>query len=335
MKRRTFLRNASLAALGSQVLFHTGSFKTAIAATQRKKAQSWPQMQYTTLGRTGFEASRLVYGCGAALSRKPADELLNTAFDHGVNVFDVGTSAYYGWAQHHLSAFANQHRDDIFLITKDFTDAGPYETINSSRAKEIASTWIGKLDGCLRDLKQDHVDAYYIMGANNPELIKSEEIFNAFTTAKQAGKVSYLGASTHQRAQEVLEAATETGWYDLAMIAITPAGWYDWESKSILPDSPNLIELKPVLDRAKEAGIALVGMKAVRILAGMMFGGRGRTKLFDDHYDQDMLNSELTAFQRAYAYVLNHGMDVVNSDIQNFDILEQNFAAIAKANQYA
>ena len=45
------------------------------------------------------------------------------------------------------------------------------------------------------------------------------------------------------------------------MIAITPAGWYDWNNKSILADTPSMKELAPVLARARDAGIGLIGMK--------------------------------------------------------------------------
>jgi hypothetical protein len=35
----------------------------------------------------------------------------------------------------------------------------------------------------------------------------------------------------------------------------------------------------------------------------------------------------LNPFQRAYAYVLGHGLDVVNADMQNFKHLEENIIA--------
>ena len=65
------------------------------------------------------------------------------------------------------------------------------------------------------------------------------------------------------------------------MIAITPGGWYDWEDKSILPGSPSLKGLQPVLDKAKEAGIGLVGMKAGRFIAGRDWLGWGNPDAFD------------------------------------------------------
>ena len=62
-------------------------------------------MPHRTLGRTGFEGSRLVFGCGAALSRR-RDALLEAAFDAGINVFDVGFRGYYRDAERHLAPFA-------------------------------------------------------------------------------------------------------------------------------------------------------------------------------------------------------------------------------------
>ena len=126
----------------------------------------------------------------------------------------------------------------------------------------------------------------------------------------------------------------ETGWYDLAMLAITPAGWYDWDSKSILEGTPPMTELRATLDRAREAGIGLIGMKAARFMAGGMAGGKSDTTAFDRYYDQRLLNSSLSPFQRSYAYVLHHGLDVVNSDMQNFEHFEANLAAVQEAPKY-
>ncbi len=39
--------------------------------------------------------------------------------------------------------------------------------------------------------------------------------------------LKHLGLSTHQNARRVLAAASETGEYDLAQVAMTTAGWYD------------------------------------------------------------------------------------------------------------
>ena len=166
----------------------------------------------------------------------------------------VGFKHYYGNAEKNMVDFLRKKRDEIFLISKGFvaSDIDWDETITVEQAKKAAKGWTAYLDESLREMKIDHVDAYYYMGQNNVSIIKSEEIYKAFEDAKAQGKVSYLGISTHQNAANVLDAAADTGWFDLAMIAITPGGWYDWEDKSILPGSPSLKELQPVLEKLRK-----------------------------------------------------------------------------------
>ena len=151
-------------------------------------------------------------------------------------MFDVGTREYYSDAEKNLSGFLSRVRDDIFLISKGLAgiEVGPDDPITSEQARTAAGNWTRQLDNSLSDLGQGHVDAYYYMAAHNPNLVGAEEMRRAFETARDAGKVSHWGVSTHQNTAAVLAKAVETGWYDLAMIAITPAGWYDWEGKRIL-----------------------------------------------------------------------------------------------------
>ena len=337
--RRAFMRYAAMIGVGSQALWHTRSLHGAIAEAQdaAPEAPPWPAMAYRKLGRTGFNASRLVFGCGAALSRKPNDRLLELALERGVNVFDVGFRRYYGDAERNMAGFLKRHRDDVYLISKasTYVDIDPNAEVTPEQARQAARTWTEMLDDSLRGLGVEHVDAYYQMGANNPSVVAAEELYGAFQAAKQAGKVSHYGVSTHENAAKVLDAAVDSGWYDLAMIAITPAGWYDWEAKDILVGTPSMTALRPQLDRAREAGVGLVGMKVGRLLAGSGWLGRGDAKAFDKHYDGGLMSAPLTDFQRSYAYVLEHGLDVVNADIQSYAILKDNFAAAATAHQYA
>lgn len=300
-------------------------------------AEPWPAMTYRTLGRTGFEGSRLVFGCGAALMFFGRDELLEAAFEHGVNVFDVGTRDYYRNAEANLAAFAKRHRDEIFLISKGLVglEIEPTDPLTIAQLRTAAANWRNALDRSLVDLATDHVDAYYMMAVNNTGLVKSEEMHNAFLAAKQAGKVSHWGISTHQNAAAVLEAAADTGWYSLAQIAVTPAGWYDWNAKTIQQGSQPMAALRPVLDRARAAGIGLIGMKAARHLAGRWSGfGPDRPHDFDAHYDAKFLAAPLSTFQRSYAFVLAHGLDAVNADSQSPEHLRENFTAAATSERW-
>ena len=75
--RRRFLQLLGVLAVGGRTLLRSGDVR---AATEEAKAAladpALPPMSHRTLGRTGFRASRLVFGCGAALSGAPNDLLL-------------------------------------------------------------------------------------------------------------------------------------------------------------------------------------------------------------------------------------------------------------------
>ena len=242
--RRRTLQLLALLGLGGGELARSAG---ALAESAAKAEDLWPKMTYRTLGKTGFEGSRLVFGCGAALMFFDKRDLLQSAYDHGVNVFDVGTSAYYRNAESNLSAFAKKHREKIFLISKGLVgiDVQPGDVLTPEQCKTAAANWSKAMDQSLSDLGTDHVNAYYIMAGNNVSLIRSEEMRQAFETAKSAGKVDHWGVSTHQNATAVLDAAADTGAFSLAQIAVTPAGWYDWKTKSVLPGSPPMAATHP------------------------------------------------------------------------------------------
>ena len=336
--RRRFIRYGAIAGVAAQALLRSGSVRAALFEAREADALSgpWPEMAYRTLGRTGYRASRLIFGCGATLSSQRRDELLDTALEAGINVFDVGYQHYYDQAERNLAPFLKRHRDDVFLISKAIVpgEFGPRDSVTPAQAKQAAAGWLRHLDESLAELEVDHVDAYYLMASNNTGIVGSDEIHRAFERARDAGKVSYLGLSTHQNAQAVLETAIATGRFDLAMIAITPGGWYDWETREVLPGSPPMQDLQPLLARAREAGIGLIGMKAGRFLAGRRWLGWGNPEAFDRYYDRRLLEAPLSGFQRSYAYVLEHGLDAVNADMQALAHLKENFVAAATSTSY-
>jgi len=330
MSRREFGKALMGLAVGVPSLLSSGSVPKATAEPDKLEHRNeQPSMTYRQLGRTNFMSSQLVFGCGAALVGGKAVRLLDRALEAGINHFDVGSDVVYRGSERNLAPFLKANRENIWVASKAPLPVRikQGESITSEQAKTAARLWSELLDGSLKDLQSEYVDAYYLMAVDNPALISSEEIYKAFLDAKSAGKVGYFGLSTHKNAQKMLEAAIKTGWYDLAMIGITPAGWYNWDTKSLEKDTLSLLELQPLLKHARDAGIGLIGMKTVRYLAPMRSLGKGDPSAFDEFYDEDSKASPLNPFQRAYAYVLAHGLDVVNADMQNFKHLEENIVA--------
>ncbi|MEK7794959.1 MAG: aldo/keto reductase [Candidatus Hydrogenedentota bacterium] len=294
------------------------------------------RMTYRKLGRTNFVSSRLVFGCGGALAGGRAVKLLEQAFEQGINFFDVGSNDYYKQSENYLAPFYKAHRDEIFVSSKApvrVKTPAPGESLTAEDAQSAAKRWTDLLNQSLKDLDTDHIDAYYIMMIDIPEIVKSEEMRKAFETAKAAGKVDWFGISTHRNAQACLEAAVEAGVYDLAMIAINPAGWYDPFQGGNAKGTQPLNQLRPVLDRASQAGIGLIGMKAGQGLASAK--GDNALAAYDQFYSPALMQAALTPFQRSYAYVLENGLDVVNADMQNFKHFEENLIAARTAHTYS
>ena len=331
--RRDFMKWSVMAAVGGSTLMACASGRSGKPAPDLIHRNERSTMTYHQLGRTNFVSSRLVFGGGAALTGGKSIRLLDRAFEVGINHYDLGSDRYYRGAERHFAPFLKAHREDIWVVSKAIPamKLKPEENVTSDQARQAAAFWSKLLDGSLRDLGTDYVDAYYLMAVNNASLVRSEEIHNAFVKAKEAGKVGHFGVSTHQNAANVLEAMIETGWYDIAMVGITPAGWYDLSKNNLADGTPPLTKLAPILKRAENAGIGLIGMKTVRHLAMI---GNG-FDLFDRHYSSQLMSSPLNAFQRAYAYDLQNGLHVVNADMQNFKHLEQNIIAAATSHQYS
>ena len=71
-----------------------------------------------------------------------------------------------------------------------------------------------------------------------------------------------------------------------------------------------------------------------RYLAGRKFLGWGRPTAFDDYYDRRFRAANLSAFQRSYAFVLAHGLDAVNADMQTAPHLHENLVAAATSQSH-
>lgn len=336
--RRTFLQATAAAAAGAAT-WATGAIAQQPGVDRRNVRED--VMTYRVLGRTNFLCSRLVFGCGAALAGGKAVRLLERAYETGINFYDVGYDDYYKGAEMHLAPFYAQHREGIWVTSKaPARVAGGDGPLTREAAEGAARYWTGQLDKSLERLKSEHIDAYYAMGVSDPELVRSDELHAAFDAAKQAGKVDHMGISTHENAQECLDAAVDAGWYSLAMIAVTPAGWYDYRANKLL-EKGTLRDLQPVLERARKAGVGLVGMKAARYIATEPYGGiYGKIQddsivtAFDHLYDTPLLQAGLSPYQRSYAYVLENGLDVVNADMQNFRHFEENLIAARTSRTY-
>jgi aryl-alcohol dehydrogenase-like predicted oxidoreductase len=168
MNRRAFIKTtaAATATATAAVASSAGAQDAPADGLIHRNEQGG--MPYRKLGRTNFMCSRLVFGGGAALMGGKAVRLLNTAFDAGVNFYDLGSNAYYKGSERAFAPFFAAHRGTIWVTSKaplrpvDGYEPGKPLTVQQGRF--LADYWTGLLDASLADLGTDHVDAYYLMG---------------------------------------------------------------------------------------------------------------------------------------------------------------------------
>ncbi len=179
-------------------------------------------MEYTRLGNTGMQVSRIALGCmsygdparGAhpwSLDEETSRPFFRQAVEAGINFFDTANTYSAGSSEEitgrALRDFAN--RDEIVLATKVFmpVDGDGPNTRGLSR-KAILSA----IDASLTRLGTDYVDLYQIHRWD--PLTPIEETMEALHDVVQSGKARYIGASSMWAWQfaKALHVADQRGW---------------------------------------------------------------------------------------------------------------------------
>jgi hypothetical protein len=111
--------------------------------------------------------------------------------------------------------------------------------------------FLKKLDISLKRLGVDHVEILYHHGVSNKETVVYEPVLKAMEKAKKEGKILFAGISTHMNEPEVLHATVDSKFYDVVLVA------YNYQQKHVS-------EVQGAIARAAQAGIGVVGMKAIR-----------------------------------------------------------------------
>lgn len=231
MKRREFLKNAAAAAA------MLGCFPATLAALDREVIPG--RMERRALGRTGQKLSLIGFG-GYVLNRstpEQATQWVRESFEAGVNYFDVAPE--YGLSEERLGPALEPFRKDVFLSCK-----------TAQRKKTEAAA---ELERSLKRLRTDHFDLYqlhHVTTLKDVETIFGEDgALRAFTEARQAGMVRFLGFSAHS--VEAALALIERFDFDSIMF---PVNYATWHAGNFGPQ---------VLAKAREKNMGILALKAM------------------------------------------------------------------------
>lgn len=152
-------------------------------------------MQYTKLGQTDIEISKLCLGCmsfGKAgtmhnwtLDENESEKIIHHALDLGINFFDTANGYSAGTSEEYLGKAIKSYcsRDKVVIASKVYFNPGRLS--KKAIFKEI--------DGTLKRLGTDYLDLYIIHRFDYATPI--EETMHALHELVKLGKVRALGAS--------------------------------------------------------------------------------------------------------------------------------------------
>ena len=152
-------------------------------------------MEYTKLGKTDIEVSKLCVGCmsfGKAgtmhdwtLDEAATEAVVRHALDLGINFFDTANSYSAGTSEEYLGKALkkNVSRDKVVIAPKVYFNPGRLSREAIHR----------EIDGSLKRLDTDHLDLYIIHRFDYETPI--EETMETLNDLVKAGKVRALGAS--------------------------------------------------------------------------------------------------------------------------------------------
>ena len=152
-------------------------------------------MQYTKLGTTDIEVSKLCVGCmsfGQAgtmhdwtLDEQQSKAVIRRALDLGINFFDTANSYSAGTSEEYLGRILKKNiaRNKVVLASKVY--------FNEGRLSRTAI--LREIDGSLKRLGTDYLDLYIIHRFDYETPI--EETMEALNDLVVSGKVRAIGAS--------------------------------------------------------------------------------------------------------------------------------------------
>ncbi len=157
-------------------------------------------MEYTRLGITDLEISRIGFGCWAIgghgygkVDDKESMEAVRKALDLGINFFDTADVYGFGHSEEILGKALGTKRNDVIIATKfgvHWDSAG--RTFRDCSAKKVFEA----LDHSLKRLKVETILLYQIHWPDPHTPLP--ETMEALLQCQKAGKIKYIGLSNFE-----------------------------------------------------------------------------------------------------------------------------------------
>jgi uncharacterized protein len=209
--RRNFLRNATgLVAAGL-----IGNTITAKAGKVSGLKLDDAALITRTLGRTGLKIP--VVSMGVMNSNNP--NLLKASWQMGMRHFDTAWIYQNGNNEKMVGSVLKDmkvDRKEVIITTKIIIDENLWRPEAGELRKQQLLTRFAQ---SLERLQMDYVDILMFHAVSSPEQVMDPFIISALKELKDQGKIRFPAFSTHVDWPELLNAAVDYGFYDVALLS--------------------------------------------------------------------------------------------------------------------
>ena len=240
MGRRDFLKS-SAAGLGGFIYLSSNERSSTEKEQQKKEGK----ITYRTLGKTGIKLPVITMG----VMNTSNPNLVRAALSNGLYFLDTAQTYQRGTNESMIGeVLQGRPRDSFAIATKARLGIDQKTGLYTEEATEQA--YAQKIDTSLKSLGLDYIDIYHHHGVWVKETALYEPVLNALAKAKKAGKIRFIGITTHRNEPEILNAAVDSKVYDVVLPA------YNFRQK-------HADEVKKAIARAAEAGLGVIAMKTI------------------------------------------------------------------------
>jgi predicted aldo/keto reductase-like oxidoreductase len=252
--RRNFIRSGLTGLAGA--IFVPSVIKKNIKTSNLQRKDR--KFIYRTLGKTGIKLPIVSMGTYDATS------VTNNALDAGI--VHIDTSANYNEGNDERmfgKVFKNRPRDSFVIGTS--VGMWQYREVDQIKNAISAKTLRDYIEGSLQRLDLDNIDIYYLGGVRHKEIAVYEPYLEILQEYKKAGKLRFLGVTTHANEPEIIRTATDSGIYDVVLTA------YNFRKT-------NREEIKKAVAYAAGKGMGIIAMKTQ---AGVYWDRKDKTKMIN------------------------------------------------------
>ncbi len=201
-------------------------------------------MEYTKLGRTGLDVSRICLGCMSygggnqgnhawSLGEEQSRPFIKKALEAGINFFDTANRYSLGHSEEILGRAIKDfaRRDEVVIATKVYGRMRPGPNGAGLSRKAI----FAEIDNSLQRLGMDYVDLYQIHRFDHDTPI--HETLEALHDVVKSGKARYIGASSMHAWEfaRALGIAEKHGWTRFVSMQNLVNLLYREEEREMLP----------------------------------------------------------------------------------------------------